>query len=244
MKVTPSPVPSAQPRNTTHVPRAIGEDPRLPALLETATKLEPSIAAEAIFRGLLNKFLKQKPREWLDWGNDALANVSDAANKQVEIANIIRQADLPKWMDETNKAYQQPPKKVDDSFVGKAAAIFDRSPKYQSPAFYEAQLNIAKRLISDALKICMEAEEHLREKAHYISMHAIVVQSVVTILTDHDETVICDNKIRTLINGQNTALMQLAAFENLEDTLNKHIASVDQLLFVVIPQWKLALSHA
>ncbi len=197
-----------------------------------------------MFRGLLNKFLKQKPREWLDWGNDALSNVSDAANKQGTIANMMKQANVSHWLDQTNQAIAAPSKPVQTGLMGTLSNLVDRSPKFEKPAHYELQLTNGKRIVTDALQLCMEAEEKLREKVHYITMHCIVVQAVATIITDHDEMVICDNKVRTLLSAQQTAEMQLQAFENLEDVLNKQIANVDQMLFVMIPQWKLALSQA
>lgn len=219
----------------------MGEDPRLPDLVKRAEAMQPQIACEIRFKARLNQFLGLRNLDWVTWGTDVLSNVSQAADAQANLTVMVQQANVPHWCDQTTAAFNAPPAPTD--LMGQIGGFISRQPKYQTPQFYETKLDVGKRLLGDALRTCLEAEDKLKEKIHTLAIDSLVLQVFKETITDTGDLSMIDNKHRTFINAQQTALMQLQAFENFETTINKQIATVDQLLYNVIPQWKLSAAQ-
>ncbi len=246
------------PRNTTHTPRAMGEDPRFARLLAKAEAAQPPIAAETRFKGRLNNFLGLRPVEWVNWGTEVLAQVAKAADAQSDLSVLVNQANVPYWCDQVTAAFNAPVKPrskpkggavfdaadgYTPSLLDQFTGMFDRSPKYETPSFYETKLNVGRNLLADALSKCMAAEAALKDKIHTLATDGLVMQVFKDEVTDAGDLSLIDNKHRTFLQGLQTAQMQLQVFENLEAIINKQIASVDQLLYNLIPQWKMSTNQ-
>ena len=249
-----SQAPATPARNAPHVPRAMGEDPRFQRLLDKAIAAQPAVANEIRFKARLNNFLGLRSIDWVNWGTEVLAQVAKAADAQSDLSVIVSQANVAHWCDEVSAAFNSPTKGkargqapvfgADDgytpSIIDRIGGMFDRSPKYETPAFYETKLTVGKNLLSDALQKCMRAEEALKDKIHTLAIDSLVLQVFKDEITDAGDLSLIDNKHRTFIQASQTATMQLQVFENFEATINKQIGSVDQLLYNLIPQWKMS----
>jgi|GEM_PF-7083276 len=230
VEVRPLPIPNRalppekpQPRD-----KIIGGNPRAIPLLARAKTLDSTMGNDPRALGRIEAFLRLKPMEWMNWGDQSSGVITQTAQFAAGVANTIQVAGAAKWADETRTAYQK----------GKTG-FFDKKP-----AFYQQMLENASAMLKKAAQEIDQNKRALAEKLEPLRLDTLVFQVCTEGLTDATEIQIADGRLRTLLTSVQNGMALQATLEQSSLMVIKQIGDVSQVLTGLIPSWIMAQSKA
>ncbi|UTU07929.2 hypothetical protein CcrC1_gp243c [Caulobacter phage C1] len=223
-----APAPSAVPAFAAP-PRA---HDRVDALALRAAELDPVIGANPRIRPKIREVLDTPITEWTNWGSDDLAVNVSITNEQVKIAQAYSGTRIKNWIADTKDASSKP------------RGFLDRLSGKAKPAYYESMLTGARDQCQSLLSRISPFMTTIKPKVENLQLHCVAMQVAAEGLTDSMHQMLASNRVRTLLNGAQTALVALATFEQLQMQIIQDVGDADMLLTSVIPNWKVAEANA
>lgn len=220
---------SAQPLN---LPGRV-VSPDVSPYVEAASKIDASLASDPLFESLLLKFKNLDSWAWDKWGNEYVEKMRGSTDQLVEINKRFALIDAKRWVDETVQ-----------SSTKKRGILDGLLRSNDNPQYYEAMLNKSRAELSILRDSILSEKKQIEITLKPLSIHALVLQVMTAQVSGDMEIKISTTRLRTLISAQQSALTFINSCDNTMTIITQQMQTIDQLLDVTIPAWKVASNVA
>jgi hypothetical protein len=199
-------------------------------LVQAALQADPELASLAHrLRPRFQQLEGAQERELLCWGEQNLATCQNYSRELAAVTQRLSQLSVDEWVRKCNEASTRPP--------GGWLAAF----KHQdSPDDYEKRFRQLQGEMGPMIQKLGAIEQEVRPELEDLRLDAAALHAAAVRYTDPTLGMLIDNRWRTLVQGQQVAAQTIATAAQSKALLIKHCQTLDQLLSVTLPAWRLA----
>jgi plasmid stabilization system protein ParE len=166
----------------------------------------------------------------LTWGEQNLRTAMEHSVLHAQISKRISQLDVSGWVHKCQEAATR----ID------SGGILGMFKAKESPEQYEARFRQLKTELPPLLAQVSKIIEEVQPEVEDLRLDVAALGAVAPRYTAADLMMIIQNRLRTLVTGHQTTVQLLASAEACKQTLLQNIQTLDQLLTVTLPAWRLA----
>ena len=192
---------------------------------------DPLIEKNPMFMPRLRACIALKPLEWMNWANDRMEILRDAAKTQVDVNMAFQDLKASEWVDQAREQASKKP------------GFFDMLKTAQSPDWYDAQLDRCRKELNTLAVTAQKARDDLRPKMLNLMLDSIVFQVVTKAHTDPAASQIAHSKIQTMLSGIQMGQLAEQSLQNTLTSITTTIQAIDTVRTNVIPAWQIANSR-
>lgn len=204
---------------------------RLNELLRVAKTLSPELSANVRFAQRLKTIAVLPKTEWINVGKRALDELRPSHTEYGTLAQQYKQLDTTKWINETNEQAAKPP------------GMFNKIMKAK-PEYYETRLDGIRTELEVITRRAGALRTGLTDRVDTLQLDSLALQAVSQSETDPTLASVVGNRVKLLLASAQTAMLLDQEAQQLILAITTHISTIDQLLQIKIPNWKLANQRA
>lgn len=221
---TPPPAP-AVPRR----PLAPGLD-RVEAQLRQVLATDPDLEKLAHrLRPRLQRLQGAQEAALMCWGEENIEVAARHSSEQAQIAGRLAQLQVPQWVERCRAACVRPPGGLLEVFRAR-----------ETPDLYEGRFRQLQAEMGPMITRISAIAEELRPELEDLRLDAAALTAVAPLYTDPTFSILVDNRHRILVRGHQATAQALAQADTTKALMIQHCQTLDQLLAVTIPNWRLA----
>jgi len=169
----------------------------------------------------------------LNWGERNLGALRQVSQDQARLAGELARINPTQWTERCKQAASRPPSVLGRIFGGNG----------ETPQYYETKVDQIRTELMQFRKELTALYEEVEPDAEDLLMDVTALQTFAKQPGSKLDAVLVDGRLRTLIAAQQTVLMTMQALDNFKATCAQSMMTIDQLLQVIIPNWRLAESQ-
>lgn len=169
--------------------------------------------------------------EFMRWGQENLAVAQTHSATLAKVAQRLSQLNVAEWVRKCQEA----------STRTDSGGLLGMFRSKEDPAAYERRLQQLKYEMEPMVQHLAVLLDEVRPELEDLRLDAAALSGVAPRhAADAGRSMLISNRVRTLVTGQQTAAQLVIAAENTRTTVIQNLQSMDQLLTVTIPAWRIA----
>lgn len=164
----------------------------------------------------------------LEWGERNLETLRSGSSRQAQLSNSISQLDATGWTRRATDMTCRPP-----SFLNRLLGTVNSD----DVEFHIKE--IRKSLVAHMVELG-RLQEEMEPDVQDLRVDIMALEILKICTRDSETSMLTDGRIRTLTAAQSTIAMSVVSLRNMRDSCAQNVNSIDQLLTIAIPNWRLS----
>lgn len=209
------------------------DTPKIDALVQTACANDPALTYVSMrLKGRFSTLCGMRRDDVIDWGERNLVALRSVSDDHARIAAKITDLNPSQWISRATDASN-----ADKGLLGK---LFGGA---ETPQYYETRLKGVRDQLRDIARELRDLHDEINPDAEDLRMDIATLECYYREHPDHFDITLVQSRLRTLVSGQQTVVMVMQSLDNNITNCQRHVQTIDQLLQVTIPNWRLAQSQ-